>query len=441
MVIRLNASAKPLAGIDAVAIVVGIVVGAGIFRTPPLVAANLPGEPAILGVWIAGALLSLAGALCYAELASTFPATGGEYSLLRRAYGKRIAVLYGWSRLLVIQTGSLALLAYVYGDYATRLLALGPNSAALHAAIAISAITAIHWTGLRMGARAQRWLTALEIAGLGLLVLAALWAEPAATAPAAGPLESSSIGLALVFVLLTYGGWNEAAYLSAELEGPPARIARVLVSSIAVIAGAYLLVNYALIRALGTNGLAASDAPAADVLQAAWGPGGALLISLMVAAAALASAHGTILTGARSAHALGQDVRGMGWLARWDAERHSPSNALLLQGGIALLLVAAGAMARDGFQLAVEYTAPAFWFFFLAVGVSLFVFRARQPHMVRPFTVPLYPLVPAIFCASCTYLLYSSLAYTGIGALFSAGLMLSGVLLFPFLRADDRDAR
>jgi basic amino acid/polyamine antiporter, APA family len=432
-------SGNQLSRRDAVAVIVGIVIGAGIYRTPPLVAANVSGEIAILAVWAAGALLSLAGALCYAELASTFPHRGGEYQYLRRAFGLRFAVLYGWSRLLIVQTGSVALLAYIYGDYISRVLPLGPYSASLHAGLAVILITTTQWSGMQFGALVQRWLTVLEILGLGIVVVAGLWVEPAAPVAYASENQGSAVGLALVFVLLSYGGWNEAAYLSAELKGSPRRIVQVLVISLAIIAGAYLLVNFALLSAFGAAGLASTSAPAADLLQAAWGPAAGVLISLMVAVAALASAHGTILTGARSAHVLGRDVTVLRAIGRWEDARNAPANALLLQGAIALVLVAAGALARDGFQLAVEYTAPAFWFFFFALGLSLFVFRIRLPQIERPFRVPLYPVVPTVFCLSSAYLLYSSLAFTGLGALFSVAVMLSGVGLFPFLRRDDRN--
>ena len=171
------------------------------------------------------------------------------------------------------------------------------------------------------------------------------------------------------------------------------------------------------------------------MLEAAWGPAAAVGISLMVMAAALASAHGTILTGARSAYALGRDLKPLGFLGRWQSSRSTPANALLLQGFMALVLVAAGSWARDGFQLAVEYTAPAFWFYFLAVGVALFILR-RRGSLKGAFRVPLYPVVPAIFCMSSAFLLYSSVVYTGVGGLVSVAVLLSGVLLFPFVGRD-----
>lgn len=417
---------------DAAAMTVGIVLGAGIYRSPSLVAAQSGSSAEMLAAWAVGGLVSIVGALCYAELSAAFPHAGGEYHFLRRAFGRRFAFLYGWSRLTVIQTGSIALLAYVYGDYASALVPLGPWSPSIHAAAAVVAITAINWAGVAFGCRVQRWLTLLEIAGLTLVIVAGLFVTPDAP-PAPGGGGEGALGLALVFVLLTYGGWNEAAYLSAELRNSRRLMMPVLVGSLALLTLLYLLANLAYVRALGLAGMAASDVVAADLVRLAWGDAGAALISIAVAVAALTSANATAFTGARSAYALGSDFTAFHFLSRWRTRGQTPGNALLLQGGAALLLVAGGAFARDGFQLAVEYTAPAFWFFFLAVGLSLFVLRRKEPNVERPFRVPLYPVLPAIFCLTSLYLLYSSLAYTGAGALVGGTVLLTGALVLMFL--------
>jgi basic amino acid/polyamine antiporter, APA family len=428
------ASPRPRFGSrEAVAMIVGIVVGAGIYRTPSIVAAQSSSEAAMLLAWLVGGAISMVGALCYAELASAFPHAGGEYHFLSRAFGRRFAFLYGWSRLAIIQTGSIALLAFVYGDYVSQIVPLGRHSAALHAAAAVVAITAINWAGVAHGCRTQVWLTAIELLGLLLVVVAGLLLAPEA-APAAAPARETSVGLVLVFVLLTYGGWNEAAYLSAELHDAPRRMVKVLIGSLALIASLYLLVNLAYLRALGLAGTAGSEAVAADLLRLVWGPAGAAMISVAVAAAALTSANATAFTGARSAFALGRDFPFLAFLGRWRDREGTPGNALLIQGGAALLLVGLGASARDGFRLAVEYTAPAFWLFFLAVGVALFVLRRRERDAERPFRVPLYPLLPAIFCLTSAYLLFSSLAYTGIGALVGGAVVAAGALMLLFVK-------
>lgn len=418
---------------DGVAITVGIVLGAGIFRTPSLVAGNVDSAAAFMLVWAAGALIALVGALCYAELASAHPDAGGDYHYLRLAFGGRLAFLYAWARLAVIQTGSVVILAYVFGDYLSEVAPLGPHSSALYAALAVIGITLVNWMGVRQGTRTQNWLTFVEVAGLALVIVAGLWLAPAAVPTLSTDMDGGAFGLVMVFVLLTYGGWNEAAYVSAELRDGQRRMARMLTLSIGIIASLYLLANLAYLRALGLAGMASSDAVAADVMRAAFGAPSAALIAIAVAIAALTSANATVLTGARSAYALGRDVPALGRLGRWHEASGTPRNALVAQGAVALLLVAAGAFARDGFELAVEYTAPVFWFFFLLAGIALFVLRRRAPAAAGSFRVPLYPLLPIIFCATNAYLLWSSLAYTGWGALVGVAVLAAGVALLPFL--------
>lgn len=421
---------------DAVGVTVGIVLGAGIFRTPSVVAAGVDSPAMLMLVWAAGALIALVGALCYAELASAYPQPGGDYHYLRRAFGRRLAFLYAWARLAVIQTGSVALLAFVFGDYAAQVAPLGGGGAALYAALAVAGITFVNWLGIRQGTRAQNWLTLVEAAGLVLVIVAGLLIAPRAAPPAAAvaaPAGTGSLGLVMVFVLLTYGGWNEAAYLSAELRDGRRRMARMLVLSVGIIATLYLLANLAYLRALGLGGMASSDAVAAAVMQAAFGGPGALVIALAVAIAALTSANATVLTGARSAYALGRDMPALAFLGRWHDATGTPRVALLAQGAIALLLVAGGAFARSGFELAVAYTAPVFWFFFLLVGVALILLRRREPAPATAFRAPLFPLLPLVFCAANAFLLWSSLAYAGWGALVGVGVLAAGAVLLPFL--------
>jgi APA family basic amino acid/polyamine antiporter len=428
---------------DLLSLIVGIVIGAGIFRTPSLVAGNTDSETLMLAIWVVGGLLSIIGALCYAELAAAFPNVGGDYHFLGRAYGERVAFLYAWARLTVIQTGSLALLAYICGDYLQTFLSLGAYGSTWWAAIAVAAISALNWLGVRQGATAQRVLTVAVVAGLVVLIVAGFVAPTAeAPVPAASSGGNGAIGLMLVFVLLTYGGWSEAAYLSAELRDGPRRMAPVMIAGLGIVTILYLLTNLSFLNALGLSGMAASDAVAAEVARAAFGATGAAIVAAAIALAALTSANATAITGARTTCAIGRRFQGLGWLGRWDDRRDTPGNALIAQAAIALVLVGAGAFARDGFALIVEYTAPVFWLFLLLVGISLFVLRVRQPDLPRPYRVPLYPALPAIFCATTAYLLWSSLAYTGRGALAGCAVLALGAVVLLFLkpipdRADD----
>lgn len=418
---------------DVVAITVGIVIGAGIFRAPTLVAGVAGSADILLLAWTAGGVLSIIGALCYAELASARPSAGGDYHYIFQAFGHRPAFLYAWARLVVIQTGSIALLAFVFGDYASQIFSLGSFSSAIYAAIVVVAITAANWSGIHFGTRVQNLLTVAEVAGLATVIVAGLLLAPAASNNVAHEAEAS-FGLMMVFVLLTFGGWNEAVYLSAELRDGRRRMGRAMVLSLILITLLYLLANLAYLRTLSLGGMAGSEAVAADVMNRATGPGGAVIISILIAVAALSSANATALTGARTNYSLGCDFHALRWLGVWNDRRSTPANALIAQGAIALLLVLGGALSRDGFQTAVEYSAPVFWFFFLLVGISLFVLRWRFPNVERPFRVPLYPLLPAIFCLTCAFLFYSSLAYTGIGAIVGVGAVALGGVFLPFLR-------
>lgn len=418
---------KPLLTLpDAVGLIIGIVIGAGIFETPALVANQAGSYAAVLLLWLAGGVVSLIGALCYAELATAYPNVGGVYYYLKRAFGREVAFLFAWARLTVVQTGSITLLAFVCGDYASQIWRLGAFSSSIYAAIAIAFLTILNIIGLQQGKWTQNLLTVAKILGLLLVVIVGLAATPNSTIP----VESSTTGtwgLAMVFVLLSYGGWNEAAYISAEIQNKQRNILRSLLWSIGIITAIYMLINLAYLRGLGLANMAKSEAVAAELMRSLWGEPGAWFISLLIVIATLGAINATIFTGARTNYALGQDFSLFGFMGHWQQRPSTPSYALILQGAIALALVLLGTITRKGFETMVDYTAPVFWFFFLLSGISLFVLRNRESHIQRPFTVPLYPLTPLVFCAVCGYLLYSSLVYTNVGAVVGVLVVAAGI--------------
>lgn len=411
---------------DAVALIVGVVIGAGIFETPALVAAQADSEIAVLLFWLAGGAVSLVGALCYAELATTYPHVGGVYHYLKRAFGRSVAFLFAWARMTVIQTGSIALLAFIFGDYASGLLQLGTFSSSIYAAIAIALLTALNIFGLRQGKWAQNILTVVTVLGLLAVVVIGLAYPSTSPTVSTPPATGGNWGLAMVFVLLSYGGWNEAAYISAEIQDRR-NIVRSLVVSIGIITGVYLLINLAYLRGLGLADMANSQAVGAVLMDRTLGVPGAFFLSLLVIVCCLGSINATIFTGARTNCALGQDFSVFGFMGGWGQRPSTPTRALLLQGAIALALVFVGTITRNGFETMVDYTAPIFWFFFLLSGISLFVLRKREPNVLRPFKVPFYPWTPLFFCIVCGYLLYSSLAYTGVGAIIGVVVVVAGV--------------
>ena len=437
-----DAAPKPVFDLkDAVALIVGIIVGAGIFKAPSLVAKFTGSPEVMMAAWVLGGIVSMLGALCYAELASSHPDAGGEYHFLERAFGGDVARLFAWARMTVICSGSIAIFAFVFADYSTQLLKLGEHSASIYAAGLVIVLTAINIVGVNAGKRTQNWLTIVEVSGLVAIIVAGFFfatpdvpvaaaAGAAASTPAPATLpEAGMFGLAMVFVLLTYGGWNDAAYLSAEIRDGHRNISRSLLLGLGIVTALYLLVSLAYLSGLGLDGMAKSDAVASDLLQRAWGPTGAALMSVIVAVAAITSANATILTGARTSYALGRDWRLFSFLGVWNGGKGVPKNAMLVQCAIALALVALGTWTRKGFETMVDYTAPVFWLFFFLTGMTLFIFRQWQPDAVRPFKVPFYPVTPLLFCGICIYMLYSSLAYTGKGALVGVGVLLVGVVL------------
>jgi amino acid transporter len=437
---------KSLTVFDACTMIVGLIVGAGIFGTPPTVAGAMGDEYSMLAVWVAGGVFSIIGALCYAELVTAFPSAGGEYHFIQRAYGRSLAFLYGWARMTVIVAGSIAVFAYLFGDYMSRVYSFGEYSSAIWAGLIVMVLTAVNYRGIEEGRITQNIFTVLEVSGLLLIIVAGLLlAAPPAPPPVAVAGAAAGgdpwymgvgLGTAMLFVLLTYGGWNDAAYISAEVKGER-NMVRALLIAISVVAVLYVLVNLAYVKGLGLHAMARSNAVAADLLKAVWGPMGEKIISIMVAIAALTSVNGSIIVGARCNYALGKDWPVFGFLGKWDERSGSPRNAMLVQGVIAMALVAFGAWQKSGFTALVEYSQPVFWGFFLLIGIGLFVLRSKEPNAPRPFRVPLYPVIPAIFVCVCGYLLYKSLTYHAMHALAGLGVLAIGGVILVFARINE----
>ena len=413
---------------DGIVLICGMVIGAGIFKAPSIVAANTSSGAEFLAAWVLGGAISLCGALVYAELATRYPETGGEYAFLSRGMGRGVAFVFAWSRMTVIQTGAIAAVAFVFGDYASEIFRLGEKSSAIYAGLGVVALTALNVAGTVESKGLQKVMQILLFAGLAFLVVAGL--NAGAPAKPASAAAGGSFGLAMIFVLLTYGGWNEAAYLSGEVRDARRNMIRILLGGILTLTLLYLLVNVAYLAALGLGGMRASKAVAADVMRAATGDKGALLVAVIVCLAALTTMNAAIFTGARTTYALGRDFPFLGKLGAWRESGSTPANALVLQGMVTLVLVAASTLTPDGFSAMVAYTSPVFWTFFLLTALTLFVFRRREPHSPG-FRVPFYPIVPIAFCIACVYMLHSSVNYVRFAVEFGvavfAGLAIMGL--------------
>lgn len=434
---------KTLSVFDVVAIIVGIVLGSGIFKLPGMVAANSANETIFLLTWVAGGVMSIVGALCYAELASTYPNAGGDYYFIHRAYGRGMSFLFAWARMSVIQTGSIAFLGFFIGDYMSEVYSLGVYSPSIYAIVTIVMLTIINLFGIKQGKWAQNLFTITIVTGLLIVIGIGFGGSAEAAVPASGGTQTmTGLGMAMVFVLLAYGGWNESAYVSAEIKDPEKNIIRSLVIGLTVVTIVYLLVNWAYLRVLGLGGMASSRNVALDLVKNAIGPAFVPFLTFCVVFAVLSTMNATIISGARSNYALGRDFKVFGFIGKWNEEGGTPVMALVIQAviGIALVITGNAIDVKTGFETMVAYTTPVFWFFFFLAGVSVFVLRKKDPSTPRVYSVPLYPFTPLLFCLIGLYMFWSGInyimllpkigLYSGVGAAIGVAVLLAGIPLY-----------
>ncbi|HEX6157552.1 MAG TPA: APC family permease [Burkholderiales bacterium] len=413
---------------DGIFLVAGMVIGVGIFKLPGLVAGGAASGTQFFLAWIVGGIACLCGALVYAELASRYPETGGEYTFLRRGLGEGAAFVFAWSRMTVIQTGAIAAVAFVFGEYASQIVSLGPNSAAIWAAIGVAVLTALNFAGTLQSKTLQKVMEILLIAALAAVAIGGIVVGGAPEKPAAG--SGGAFTLMMIFVFYTFGGWNEGAYLAGEVRDARRNMVKVLAGGLVLVTLLYLLVNWGYYRVLGLGGLKESKAIAVDTMRAVAGDKAALLIALIVCVSALTTMNAAVFTGARTNWALGRDYRLFGFLGSWRASGSTPANALLVQLVIMLVLIWAGSTTRDGFEAMVAYGLPVFWTFLFLTGLTLFIFRARGGD-TPSFRVPLFPVVPIAFLAMCGFMMWSSFDYvvnSPYGPKFG-GLVLAGLIV------------
>lgn len=412
----------------------GMVIGSGIFKSTPMVAASISSSSGLVLVWLIGGVLSFAGALCFAEMAAAFPDAGGDYHFLRRAYGRRLAFLFAWSRFAVIHTGFIAILAYVFADYVNEAVPLGAHGTGLLAGGTVVTLCAINLCGVRAGMGTQAGLVAVVVCGMLALGGAGVWMAlhgmpPLDPAPVP---HAGAYGTAMIFVMLAYGGWSDAATLSSELRAGPRGIVLTLIGGMALVTVLYILVNWAYVRCLGHAGLAASGAPAAAAMRVAFGRVGEWLVVGVVAVTSIAVINALLIAGARTTYAVARDTGMLGAVGEWNGARGIPAGALVTIGAVALVQTALAGLTRGAFATLVDFVSPVYWFFLLLSGAALIVLRVREPAVVRTFKVPFYPVLPVVFCLTSAYVLYATLVYVKAGALVGVTVLALGVLLLPW---------
>jgi APA family basic amino acid/polyamine antiporter len=416
--------------------VVGGIIGSGIFLNPALVAERARTVELTLAVWVLGGVIALLGALVFAELGARRPVAGGGYVYLRDAYGKLPAFLYAWTLLLVIATGAIAAVAVTFASYMATLAGLGPAARLPLAVGAIVLLSAVNYVGVRPGAITQNVLTVLKLGALGILVVAGLILAPVPLPseqhlPAAHEGVVLAVGAALVPVLFACGGWQQTNFVAEELIEPERNLPRALVAGVSIVVVVYLLANLAYLRTLGIAGLAASDAPAADSMNALLGTPGRSLIAAGIAISTFGFLNLVILVSPRVYQAMARDGLFFPRLARLHPRYRTPSTAIVFQGVWAVMLTLTG---RYGELL--DYVVFGDWIFFAAVTSTVFVFRSRERRGVEPselrFRMPAFPLVPVAFMLAALYVVIGSIASNPGNALKGTGLILLGVPVFLF---------
>ncbi|MCA9119490.1 MAG: amino acid permease [Planctomycetaceae bacterium] len=416
-----SAPRRQLTLFDSVCIIAGIVIGAGIYETTPAIAGNVTSLTQLMWVWVLGGLISLAGALCYVELATAAPEEGGDYVYLTRAYGRHVGFLFAWAEFWIVRPGSVGMMAFVFARFAHELLQATPLSTGhkgsdfvIYAASTIIVITIVNVLGVRTGKATQNLLTVLKVTGLALIFAVAVF-TPSATVPAAETRDAlhSDFRLALILALFTYGGWNDLCFVAAEVKDPERNILRSLGLGVGLIVVIYLLFNLALARATGLDGMSNSTV-VSDFIGTRFGDIGRRAISLLICLSCLGAINGTLFAGSRIYYAVGTEHRFIAWLGKWNGKFDSPARALILQGATAFFwVVAFGLLAggEEGFLRLLAFTSPVFWTFAILVSLSVFVLRYRQPDLPRPHKVVLFPITPIVFFLSCVFMLHAAFTY------------------------------
>jgi APA family basic amino acid/polyamine antiporter len=415
--------------------VVGGIIGSGIFLNPAIVAQRVGTIGLTLTVWVLGGVVALIGALVFAELGARRPVAGGGYVYLRDAYGRLPAFLYAWTLLLVIATGAIAAVAVTFASYTAALLGLGPASRVPLAVGAILLLSAINYVGVKPGAMTQNVLTLLKLGALAYLILAGL--TTASPTSALEPLPQHTggvllaVGAALVPVLFAYGGWQQTNFVAEELIDPERNLPRALLAGVTIVVVVYLLANLAYLKTLGIAGLAGSSAPAADAMEVVFGARGRGLIAAGIAVSTFGFLNLVILVSPRVYRAMAGDGLFFPSLARLHPRYRTPTAAIVFQCGWAVILTLTG---RYGDLL--DYVVFGDWIFFGSTAATLFVFRAREGRGVERsdvrFRMPWFPVAPIMFILAALYVVVGSIASNPGNAVKGSILIALGVPVYSF---------
>ncbi len=418
---------------SAVMLVVGGVIGVGIFVNPAVVARSLHSPALILAAWSLGGAVALLGAFIYAELASRMPSTGGEYVYLRDTFGPLAGFLFGWTTLLVVHAGGMAAVSIVFAENVLR-LAPGLMPERLVVLITLASLVLVNCLGVRTGNGVQAGLGVLKLACVAALIAAGLGIAPHARPPAgAAPADTvKSFGAAMIAVVFTYGGWQTANYAAGEIMSAARTLGRALLIGILLVCALYLLLNFACLRALGPTGLAASLTPAADLLGLAIGQSAGSLAAAAIALSALAFLSQGMLTGPRVLFAMARDGLFFRAMATLGETSRAPVAAIVLLGVWTATLALTGS-----YEQILSYDVATNFLFFGLSASCLFVLRRRDPQRGAMRT-PLHPWSTAVFVLACAGIVAVSVWNFPVNSLVGYGIMMLGIPPFLYWRRDAR---
>jgi basic amino acid/polyamine antiporter, APA family len=445
---------------SAVAIVIGTVIGSGIFRVSSKMVAEVGSPSAVFLVWIFGGVLSLFGALTYAELAAAMPEAGGEYVYLKAAYGPLWGYMYGWTQMWVAKSGSIATIAtlfFVYcanfvpildGVLATVRLPIGPGGGPLEirygqicAMALILALGAINYAGVKFGGRMQVAVTALKLGLIGGMIAIGVLAGQgsAANLSSSIPVAGGAAGFftALVAALWAYDGWNNVSMVSSEIRQPQRSLPRALIAGTAAVIGIYLLTNLAYFRVLPAHDVAVAPRVAAEMMSRIFGAVGASAVSVAVMVSTFAALNGSILSGARVPYAMASDGLFFRRVAQVHPVYRTPGVSILALCGWAALLVLSGR-----FEELYTYVMFASWILYGMTGIAVLVLRRQRPEMARPYKTLGYPWVPVLFVLGAAAVVWFTLLHSPRESLLGLGIILAGLpFYFHWRRKFGRESR
>ena len=422
---------RELGVLDAAAIIIGIVIGSGIFLLPNLIAKDLPSKTAILAVWIVSGVLSFFGALAYAELGSMMPATGGQYVYLREAYGPLCAFVCGWTFMLAVLSGGTAWLTVTFSIYVGQFVALTPAISKLVSLSLLAALSAVNYLGVREGAWAQKVFTFLKISGLVVLIGAAFFSPDVAAPPVASaqPFSFGNFGVAMAACLMAYNGWSYLSFVAGEVKEPKKNLLRSLVIGMAVVAALYVFANAAYLRIMTIPQIAATERVGAELATRTMGRAGGAFVSITVLLSIAGAVNGCILTAARLPFAQARDGLFFAQFGRIHTRYQTPGFGIVAGGLWTAVLVLSGS-----YDSLYSYSILAAWIFYTLSVAAVYVLRKKMPDAPRPYRMWGYPYTLWTFVIVSIWFMVNAFINQSGPSLMALAIVATGVVAYRVWR-------